>query len=100
MTTSSAHEHDLAVGYRVEVLDLGLLGGVVGVAGGLLGLHPLKRDALLVEQDPKALMADVVDHPSATRKSANLARLQVENGRPCSAGLDLAIFLISRRSAA
>ena len=36
--------------------------------------------------------------PSATRNSASLARLQVENGRPCSAGLDLAIFLISRRS--
>src|ERR1700730_955580 len=35
--------------------------------------------------------------PSATRKSASLARLQVENGRSCSAGLDLAIFLISRR---
>jgi len=27
-----------------------------------------------------------------------LARLQAGNGRPCSAGLDLAIFLISRRS--
>ena len=36
--------------------------------------------------------------PSATRKSASLARLQVENGRPYSAGLDLAIFLTSRRS--
>ena len=35
--------------------------------------------------------------PSATRKLASFARLQVENGRPCSAGLDLAIFLISRR---
>jgi len=35
---------------------------------------------------------------SATRKSAGLARLQVENSRPCSVGLDLAIFLISRRS--
>jgi hypothetical protein len=36
--------------------------------------------------------------PSATRKSASSAKLQAENGRPCSAGLDLAIFLISRRS--
>lgn len=36
--------------------------------------------------------------PSATRKSAGLARLQVENGGPCSAGLDFAIFLVSRRS--
>jgi hypothetical protein len=36
--------------------------------------------------------------PSATRESASLAKLQVEKARPCSAGLDLAIFLISRRS--
>jgi hypothetical protein len=35
--------------------------------------------------------------PSATKNSASLARLQVENGKSCSAGLDLAIFLISRR---
>ncbi|MBO3682791.1 hypothetical protein J5X86_49170 [Streptomyces sp. NEAU-YJ-81] len=43
-------------------------------------------------------MADVVDHPSATRKSASLVRLQMENGRSCSGGSDFAIFLISRRS--
>ena len=35
--------------------------------------------------------------PSATRKSASLARLQAENGRSYSAGLALAVFLISRR---
>ncbi len=35
--------------------------------------------------------------PSATRKSASLARVQVENGKPCSTGFDLAIFFISRR---
>nr|WP_238419214.1 hypothetical protein [Streptomyces taklimakanensis] len=35
---------------------------------------------------------------SATKKSASLVRLQAENGSPCSAGLDFAIFLISRRS--
>ncbi|GAA3503326.1 hypothetical protein GCM10019016_104360 [Streptomyces prasinosporus] len=35
---------------------------------------------------------------NAARKPAGSARLQVENGRPHSAGLDLAIFLISRRS--
>ena len=44
---------------------------------------------------PSWLMSSTT--PSATRKSASLARLQVENGRLCSAGLDLAIFLISRR---
>jgi hypothetical protein len=35
---------------------------------------------------------------SATRKSTSFDRLQVENGRPGSTGLDLAIFMISRRS--
>jgi hypothetical protein len=43
-------------------------------------------------------VADVVDHPLGDRKSASLVRLQVENGKSCSVGLDLAIFLISRRS--
>jgi len=44
---------------------------------------------------PSWLMSSTT--PSATRKSASLARLQTENGRPWPAGLDLAIFLISRR---
>src|SRR5207249_5614303 len=57
----------------------------------------LKGDALLAEQHPQALMADAAATPSATRNSASLDRLQVENGRPWSAGRDLAIFLISRR---
>jgi hypothetical protein len=42
-------------------------------------------------------VADVVDHPLGDQEVASLARLQAEKGRPCSAGLDLAIFLISRR---
>jgi hypothetical protein len=57
------------------------------------------RDALLAEQDPQALVADVAGPPpQPPRNSASLARLQAENGRSCPAGLDLAIFLISRRS--
>ena len=48
------------------------------------------------QQHSQALVGDVVDHPSAIRNSASLDRLQVENCRPCSAGLDLAAFLISR----
>lgn len=55
--------YDLAVGDRVEVFDAGLLGRVVGVAGGLPGLQALKGDAFLAEQDMQALVADVVDHP-------------------------------------
>jgi len=45
----------------------------------------------------QSLVADVVDHPPATRNSASFDKLHAENGRPCSAGVDLAIFLISRR---
>jgi hypothetical protein len=37
--------------------------------------------------------------PSATKKSASLARLQVENGSPWSAGRAKAIFLIAWRCA-
>ena len=79
------------------MLDAGLLLRVLRILGGLPGFQPLKADALGAEQGPQALVADVVDYPSTTRKSASLARLQVENGRSCSAGLDLATFLITRR---
>jgi hypothetical protein len=54
--------YDLAVGEGVEVLDPGLLGRVVGLAGGLEGLQALKGDAFLAEQHAQALVADVVDH--------------------------------------
>lgn len=50
------------------------------------------------EQDPQALVADVIDHPSATRSSASLVGLQVANGRSCSVRVDLATLVISRRS--
>ena len=60
-------------------------------------VQALKADALLAEQDPQALVADVIDHPLGHQELGRLARLQVENGRSCSAGLDLAISLISRR---
>jgi hypothetical protein len=44
---------------------------------------------------PSWLMSSTT--PSATRNSASFDKLQAENGRSCSAGRDLAIFLISRR---
>ena len=53
----------LAVGDRVQMLDPGLLRRVPGVLGGFPGFQALKGDALLAEQRPQALMADVVDHP-------------------------------------
>lgn len=41
--------YDLAVGDGVEVLDAGLLGRVVRIAGGLPRLQALKGDAFLAE---------------------------------------------------
>src|SRR6266498_5247303 len=59
--------------------------------------QPLKGDALLTEQHAQALMADVVDHPLSHQELRQLRQAPGGNGRPCSAGLDLAIFLTSRR---
>ena len=79
--------YDLAVGDRVQVLDPGLLRRVVGVAGGFPGLQALKGDALLAEQDPQALVADVVDHPLGDQEVRQLGQApgrerQVMLGRP------------------
>ncbi len=85
------------VGDLVELEDAVLLGLEVGVVAQLPGLEALKGHALLAEQGPQTLVADVVDHPSATRNSASLDRLQVENGKSWSVGRDSAMRLISRR---
>ena len=69
--------NDLTVGDRVQMLDPGFLDRVVRAGGGLPGFQPLLGDALLAEQDPPALVADVIDHPPATRNSASFGRLQV-----------------------
>jgi hypothetical protein len=60
-------------------------------------VQPLKSDALLVVQDPQALMRCRRLPPSATRNSASLDRLQVETAGHDRPGGILAIFLISRR---
>ena len=41
----------------------------------------LKGHALLAEQDPQALVADVVDHPLGDQELGQLGQDQVENGR-------------------
>jgi hypothetical protein len=64
------------------MVDPGLLRRIVQVFGALPGFQALKGDALLAEQGAQALVADVLDHPSATRNSASFDRLQVENGSP------------------
>jgi hypothetical protein len=58
----------------------------------------LKGDALLAEQDPQALVADVVDHLPSDQELGQLG--QPPGGeRQVIAGRDLGIFLISRRCA-
>src|ERR1022692_3637958 len=51
------------VGDGIQLLDPALLLRVVRVLGGFPGFQALKGGAFLSEQDPQALVADVVDHP-------------------------------------
>ncbi|KRA46028.1 hypothetical protein ASD97_38100 [Streptomyces sp. Root63] len=52
----------------------------------------------LAEQDPKALVADVVDHPLGDQEVGQLGQAPGRERQAVLAGLDFAIFLISRRS--
>ena len=77
----SAHIHwpqgivpEQADGDGVQVLDAGLLRRVAGVFGGLPGFQALKGDALLAEQPPQALVADVVDHPLSDQELGQLGQ--------------------------
>jgi acyl-CoA synthetase (NDP forming) len=72
--------------------------GVVGVARGLPGLHALKGDALLAEQDAQALVGDVVDHPLSDQEVCRLDQAPGRQRQAVLGRLDLAIFLTSRRS--
>src|ERR1700760_2483283 len=45
-----------------------------GVLGGFPGFQALKADAFLAEQDPQALMADVVDHPLSHQEVRQLGQ--------------------------
>jgi hypothetical protein len=69
------------VGDGVELEHPAGLGLIVRVGAGLDGLHRLNADVLVMQDQAQALVGDVVDHPSATRKSASFDRLQAENGR-------------------
>jgi hypothetical protein len=88
----------LAVSDRIQVLHPGLLHRIVQVLGCLPGLQALKGDALPAEQHAQALVADVVDHPLGNQELRQLRQAPGQNGKSCPDGLDLAIFLISRRS--
>jgi hypothetical protein len=62
----------LTVGDGIQVLDPCLLHRIVRVLRCLPGLQPLKGDALLPEQHPKPLVADVVDHPLSDQELGQL----------------------------
>jgi hypothetical protein len=65
----------------VELKDPVLLGLEVRVVGLLPGLDHLKRHALLSEQDPEALMADVVDHPLGDQELGQLGQAPGRKGQ-------------------
>jgi hypothetical protein len=85
-----------AVHQPVQVQDAVLLGLEVRVGGLLPGLDHLKGHALLVEQDPQAFVAEVVDHPLGDQEVGQLGqrpgrKRQVVVDRPGQRGpLDLA----------
>jgi hypothetical protein len=63
-----------AVHQPIQVQDPVLLSLEVRVARLLPGLQALKRHALLAEQDPQALVADVVDHPLSDQELGQLGQ--------------------------
>ena len=63
----------MAIRDRVELEDPVLLRFEVRIVGLFERLDHLKRHALLTEQNPKALMADVVDHPLSDQELSQLA---------------------------
>jgi hypothetical protein len=69
---------DGAVHQAVQVQDPVLLGREVRIAGLLPGLDHLQGHALLAEQEPQALVADVVDHPLSDQE---LGQLRQRPGR-------------------
>src|ERR1022692_3325853 len=62
------------VGDGIQLLDPGLLLRVVRVLGGFPGFQALKGGAFLSEQDPQALVADVVYHPLSHHEIGQLGQ--------------------------
>jgi hypothetical protein len=88
---------DFTVGDGVQVLDAGLLDRVIGVAGGLPGLYPLKGhpSARRISRSPSMLMSSTT--PSATKKVGQFGRAPGTERQAVLGRLDLAIFFTSRR---
>jgi len=63
-----------AIHQPIQVQDPILLGLEGRVAGLLPGLDHLKGHALLAEQEPEALVADVVDHPLGDQEVGQLGQ--------------------------
>jgi hypothetical protein len=70
----AAGRGDLPAGDRVQLLDPRLLRRVLRVLGRLPCFQPLKADALGAEQDPQALVADVIDHPPGHQEIGQLGQ--------------------------
>jgi len=70
-----------AIGDGVQLEDPVLLGLEVRIVALLPGLDHLKRHALLSEQDPEALMADVVDHPLGDQELCQLGQAPGREGQ-------------------
>ncbi len=62
------------VGDRVQLLDARLLLRIPRVLRRLPGFQALKGDPLLPEQDPQALVADVIDHPLGHQEIGQLGQ--------------------------
>jgi hypothetical protein len=78
--------HHLTAGDRIRVLHARLLRRIVRSLDAFQGLHPLKADALLAEQNPQALGTDVVDHPLGHQEHRQLGQApggkrQIMSGR-------------------
>ena len=62
----------LAVGDCVQLLDPRLLLRIPRILRRFPRFQALKADALLAEQDPQALVADVIDHPLSHQEIGQL----------------------------
>jgi hypothetical protein len=70
-----------AIHQPIQVQDPVLLGLEGWVAGLLPGLDHLKGHALLAEQGPQALMADIVDHPLSDQEVGQLGQRPGREGQ-------------------
>jgi len=86
-----------AIHQAVQVQDPVLLGLEVRIARLLPGLQAWKRHAFLAEQEPEALVADVVDHPLSDQEVGQLGQAPGGERQVMVLGRDRVSCLIARR---